>query len=64
MIELEQLDYTVMEGQNVSICASIAAGVSDKMLTLNITTVEETATCMCTISIAVYMLSCVVILQQ
>ena len=64
VIELEQLDYTVTEGQNVSICANITAGVSDKILTLNITTMEGTATCMYYLHYYVPILSYVVILQQ
>ena len=47
IISLEMSNYTVLEGENVSVCANLTAGVSDKVLTLNVTTEEGTANGVC-----------------
>lgn len=42
-VDLEQPEYSVEEGETVSVCASITAGVSDIVFRLPVSIVEGTA---------------------
>ena len=43
IISLEQLEYTTTEGERVVICADVVAGVSNKVLILNVSTINGMA---------------------
>lgn len=43
IISLEQLEYTTTEGETAVICADVVAGISSKVLILNVSTTNGTA---------------------
>ena len=45
-VSLEQPEYSIIEGETLTVCASITAGASNKELMLDVSTVEGIAECM------------------